>query len=140
MGRGALLLGFVPCLSDLRFVPVSVSHYVLFPFLSRLPLPASPPAPVSTQPVQMVAAAPPKTLMVTMSAAPPLAPLAPAAPAPMGGVRVSCSGCRKVLLKGQTAYQRKGSSQLFCSTMCLTGYTVPAVQSVAKKTCHSCQK
>ncbi|XP_023687950.2 zinc finger MYM-type protein 4 isoform X2 [Paramormyrops kingsleyae] len=101
---------------------------------------SNPTAPVSTQPVQMVAAAPPKTLMVTMSAAPPLTPLAPAAPSPMGGVRVSCSGCRKVLLKGQTAYQRKGSSQLFCSTMCLTGYTVPAVQSVAKKTCHSCQK
>ncbi|XP_068015422.1 zinc finger MYM-type protein 4-like isoform X8 [Melanerpes formicivorus] len=57
-------------------------------------------------------------------------------------VRVSCSGCRKILQKGQTAYQRKGSTQLFCSTLCLTGYTVPVSRPPAstKKTCSSCSK
>ncbi|KAG9492817.1 hypothetical protein GDO78_001013 [Eleutherodactylus coqui] len=69
-------------------------------------------------------------------------PAAPAVPAP--SVRVSCSGCKKVLQKGQTAYQRKGSTQLFCSTLCLTGYTVPppAPRPVppAKRTCSSCSK
>ncbi|XP_078480436.1 zinc finger MYM-type protein 4-like [Lampetra planeri] len=39
---------------------------------------------------------------------------------------VSYSGCSKVLLKGQTAFQRKGSTQLFCSTVCLTGHLPPA--------------
>ncbi|XP_078537259.1 zinc finger MYM-type protein 4 isoform X2 [Lissotriton helveticus] len=67
-------------------------------------------------------------------------PAVPAIPPPT--VRVSCSGCKKVLQKGQTAYQRKGSTQLFCSTLCLTGYTVPAARppSMTKKTCASCSK
>ncbi|XP_071432620.1 zinc finger MYM-type protein 4-like isoform X3 [Pithys albifrons albifrons] len=63
---------------------------------------------------------------------------------PGTAVRVSCSGCKKVLQKGQTAYQRKGSTQLFCSTLCLTGYTVPASRPPAppptKRTCSSCSK
>ncbi|XP_067167432.1 zinc finger MYM-type protein 4 isoform X3 [Apteryx mantelli] len=61
---------------------------------------------------------------------------------PTTAVRVSCSGCKKILQKGQTAYQRKGSTQLFCSTLCLTGYTVPASRPPAstKKTCSSCSK
>ncbi|KAM6399748.1 zinc finger MYM-type protein 4-like [Rhynochetos jubatus] len=61
---------------------------------------------------------------------------------PSTAVRVSCSGCKKNLQKGQTAYQRKGSTQLFCSTLCLTGYTVPASRPPAstKKTCSSCSK
>lgn len=61
---------------------------------------------------------------------------------PGTAVRVSCSGCKKILQKGQTAYQRKGSTQLFCSTLCLTGYTVPACRPPAstKKTCSSCSK
>ncbi|NWT01048.1 ZMYM4 protein, partial [Mionectes macconnelli] len=61
---------------------------------------------------------------------------------PSTAVRVSCSGCKKVLQKGQTAYQRKGSTQLFCSTLCLTGYTTPASRPPAstKKTCSSCSK
>ncbi|KAL7980557.1 hypothetical protein Chor_001711 [Crotalus horridus] len=61
---------------------------------------------------------------------------------PSTAVRVSCSGCKKILQKGQTAYQRKGSTQLFCSTLCLTGYTVPATrpQPFTKKTCSSCSK
>ncbi|NWU89462.1 ZMYM4 protein, partial [Upupa epops] len=58
---------------------------------------------------------------------------------PSAAVRVSCSGCKKILQKGQTAYQRKGSTQLFCSTLCLT---VPASRPPAstKKTCSSCSK
>ncbi|XP_066060343.1 zinc finger MYM-type protein 4-like isoform X3 [Chamaea fasciata] len=61
---------------------------------------------------------------------------------PSTAVRVSCSGCKKILQKGQTAYQRKGSTQLFCSTLCLTGYTIPACRPPAstKKTCSSCSK
>ncbi|XP_053942244.1 zinc finger MYM-type protein 4 isoform X5 [Cuculus canorus] len=61
---------------------------------------------------------------------------------PATAVQVSCSGCKKILQKGQTAYQRKGSTQLFCSTLCLTGYTVPASRPPAstKKTCSSCSK
>ncbi|XP_043848255.1 zinc finger MYM-type protein 4 isoform X2 [Dromiciops gliroides] len=61
---------------------------------------------------------------------------------PSTAVRVSCSGCKKILQKGQTAYQRKGSTQLFCSTLCLTGYTVPSARPAApaKKTCSSCSK
>ncbi|XP_063310866.1 zinc finger MYM-type protein 4 isoform X1 [Pelobates fuscus] len=66
----------------------------------------------------------------------------PAVPAvPTTAVRVSCSGCKKTLQKGQTAYQRKGSTQLFCSTLCLTGYTVPPprpIQPPARRTCSSC--
>ncbi|KAF3820041.1 hypothetical protein GH733_015550 [Mirounga leonina] len=60
---------------------------------------------------------------------------------PATAVRVSCSGCKKILQKGQTAYQRKGSTQLFCSTLCLTGYTVPPARPPpppTKKTCSSC--
>lgn len=62
---------------------------------------------------------------------------------PATAIRVSCSGCKKVLQKGQTAYQRKGSTQLFCSTLCLTGYTVPSARQPpppTKKTCSSCSK
>ncbi|KAI1901782.1 hypothetical protein AGOR_G00037940 [Albula goreensis] len=76
------------------------------------------------------------TLPKTVTLNTPLPPLTPS----MGSARVSCSGCKKVLLKGQTAYQRKGSSQLFCSTICLTGYTLPSIKSVLKKTCHYCLK
>uniref|UniRef100_A0A8C8D3L1 TRASH domain-containing protein n=1 Tax=Oncorhynchus tshawytscha TaxID=74940 RepID=A0A8C8D3L1_ONCTS len=53
------------------------------------------------------------------SSIPPLIPMA---------MRVACSACKKVLLKGQTAYQRKGSSDLFCSTSCLTSYSPPPVK------------
>ncbi|KAM8976838.1 zinc finger MYM-type protein 4 isoform 2-T2 [Pelodytes ibericus] len=67
-------------------------------------------------------------------------PTVPAVPAT--SVRVSCSGCKKTLQKGQTAYQRKGSTQLFCSTLCLTGYTVPPARPTppAKRICSSCSR
>ncbi|XP_061074219.1 uncharacterized protein LOC133108596 [Conger conger] len=78
---------------------------------------------------------------------PPAPPPGPAPPprssTPSGGVRASCSGCCKVLQKGQTAFQRKGSSQLFCSTVCLTGCTLPPAPlkpPAPRKTCHYCLK
>ncbi|XP_069751882.1 zinc finger MYM-type protein 4 isoform X2 [Narcine bancroftii] len=57
-------------------------------------------------------------------------------------VRVTCSGCKKILQKGQTAYQRKGSTQLFCSTLCLTGFSTPTSRPLppAKKYCYLCSK
>ncbi|XP_043573788.1 zinc finger MYM-type protein 4 isoform X6 [Chiloscyllium plagiosum] len=63
------------------------------------------------------------------------------ASAPMS-VRVTCSGCKKILKKGQTAYQRKGSTQLFCSTLCLTGLSAstPRLLPPPKKSCYLCNK
>ncbi|KAK2830721.1 hypothetical protein Q5P01_018652 [Channa striata] len=51
---------------------------------------------------------------------------------------MSCSHCKKSLMKGQTAFQRKGSPALFCSTICLTT-SLPSVKGVTK-ICHNCQK
>ncbi|XP_066577820.1 uncharacterized protein LOC136767751 [Amia ocellicauda] len=66
-------------------------------------------------------------------------PLRPTASAPPV-IKLSCSACKVLLQKGQMAYQRKDSTQLFCSTRCLTGSTVPAVPTVLRKTCHFCLK
>ncbi|XP_057560668.1 zinc finger MYM-type protein 1 isoform X3 [Hippopotamus amphibius kiboko] len=56
-------------------------------------------------------------------------------------IQVSCSGCKKILQKGQTAYQRKGSTQLFCSTPCITEY-ISSLNAPAfpKRTCSNCSK
>ncbi|XP_041828802.1 zinc finger MYM-type protein 4-like isoform X2 [Melanotaenia boesemani] len=62
-------------------------------------------------------------------------PQRPPQPPVPGSVR--CSGCSKVLLKGQTAFQRKGSTQLFCSTVCLTGHLPPATKNRA---CFQCNR
>ncbi|XP_062385238.1 zinc finger MYM-type protein 4 isoform X2 [Sardina pilchardus] len=77
----------------------------------------------------------------------PVAPVKAAVPAlaslgqppAASSVCVVCSGCQKVLLKGQTAYQRKGSPQLYCSTICLTGSTGTFIKP-SKRTCHFCIK
>ncbi|KAL1256000.1 hypothetical protein QQF64_014061 [Cirrhinus molitorella] len=45
---------------------------------------------------------------------------------------VLCTTCNKVMLKGHTAFQRSGSSKLYCSPQCLC--------SSKKKTCHCCLK
>ncbi|XP_022378293.1 zinc finger MYM-type protein 5 isoform X3 [Enhydra lutris kenyoni] len=37
--------------------------------------------------------------------------------------KITCAHCRKPLQKGQTAYQRKGSVHLFCSTTCLSSFS-----------------
>ncbi|XP_037548991.1 zinc finger MYM-type protein 4 [Nematolebias whitei] len=52
-------------------------------------------------------------------------------------LHMSCSFCRKNLLKGQTAFQRKGLPALFCSTDCLTT-SLPL--SKGAKICSNCQK
>ncbi|XP_056867750.1 zinc finger MYM-type protein 4-like isoform X2 [Takifugu flavidus] len=68
---------------------------------------------------------------------PVLAPGPPRPPQPTIPGIVRCSGCLKVLLKGQTAFQRKGSTQLFCSTVCLTGHLPPANKN---RTCSQCHR
>ncbi|XP_024863783.1 zinc finger MYM-type protein 4 isoform X3 [Kryptolebias marmoratus] len=83
------------------------------------PLSVRPPLPVPTS-------------IPTLTAIPQLRPPPPPVP---GSVR--CSGCLKVLLKGQTAFQRKGSTQLFCSTVCLTGH-LPAVSKA--RACFQCNR
>ncbi|XP_077006483.1 zinc finger MYM-type protein 1 isoform X3 [Tamandua tetradactyla] len=56
-------------------------------------------------------------------------------------IQVSCSGCKKILQKGQTAYQRKGSTQLFCSTPCITEYISSSNSpALPKRTCSNCSK
>uniref|UniRef100_F7INE3 Zinc finger MYM-type containing 1 n=1 Tax=Callithrix jacchus TaxID=9483 RepID=F7INE3_CALJA len=56
-------------------------------------------------------------------------------------IQVSCSGCKKSLQKGETAYQRKGSTQLFCSIPCITEYILSASSPVpSKRTCSNCSK
>ncbi|KAM8803165.1 zinc finger MYM-type protein 5-like [Rhynchonycteris naso] len=42
---------------------------------------------------------------------------------PTKPVKVTCANCRKPSQKGQTAYQRKGSAHLFCSTTCLFSFS-----------------
>nr|XP_003415536.2 LOW QUALITY PROTEIN: zinc finger MYM-type protein 1 [Loxodonta africana] len=56
-------------------------------------------------------------------------------------IQISCSGCKKILQKGQTAFQRKGSTQLFCSTPCITEYIASASSPAPpKRTCSNCSK
>ncbi|TSK28205.1 Zinc finger MYM-type protein 4 [Bagarius yarrelli] len=60
---------------------------------------------------------------------------------PAASLCVVCSGCKKILLKGQTAFQRKGCPRLYCSPRCLYSSTTGSVPTVgSKKTCHYCLK
>ncbi|XP_033991087.1 zinc finger MYM-type protein 4 isoform X2 [Trematomus bernacchii] len=68
---------------------------------------------------------------------PSLISVPPRQPPPSVPGSVRCSGCSKVLLKGQTAFQRKGSTQLFCSTVCLTGHLPPANKN---RVCFQCNR
>uniref|UniRef100_A0A3P8ZMU0 TRASH domain-containing protein n=1 Tax=Esox lucius TaxID=8010 RepID=A0A3P8ZMU0_ESOLU len=52
-------------------------------------------------------------------------------------VKVTCANCKKPLKKGQTAYQRKGSTHLFCSTTCLSAFSH---KPTPKKSCTMCKK
>ncbi|XP_078401610.1 zinc finger MYM-type protein 2 isoform X2 [Cetorhinus maximus] len=52
-------------------------------------------------------------------------------------MKVICAHCKKPLQKGQTAYQRKGSSYLFCSTTCLSSFSH---KPAPKKLCTTCKK
>ncbi|OWJ99288.1 ZMYM3 [Cervus elaphus hippelaphus] len=53
------------------------------------------------------------------------------------GTKMTCAHCRTPLQKGQTAYQRKGLPQLFCSSSCLTTFSK---KPSGKKTCTFCKK
>lgn len=61
---------------------------------------------------------------------------APVEPSPL---HMSCCNCRKSLVKGQTAFQRKGASAVFCSTTCLTA-TLPSSKGGSNRVCSQCQK
>ncbi|XP_053564502.1 zinc finger MYM-type protein 2 [Bombina bombina] len=56
---------------------------------------------------------------------------------PSKAVKVTCANCKKPLQKGQTAYQRKGSTHLFCSTACLSSFSH---KPAPKKLCTMCKK
>ncbi|XP_075054970.1 zinc finger MYM-type protein 2 [Mixophyes fleayi] len=56
---------------------------------------------------------------------------------PTKAVKVTCANCKKPLQKGQTAYQRKGSTHLFCSTSCLSSFSQ---KPAPKKLCTMCKK
>ncbi|NXG47731.1 ZMYM3 protein, partial [Psilopogon haemacephalus] len=51
--------------------------------------------------------------------------------------KMTCANCRTPLQKGQTAYQRKGLPQLFCSSSCLTTFSK---RPPGKKICAFCKK
>ncbi|NWX97284.1 ZMYM3 protein, partial [Nothoprocta ornata] len=51
--------------------------------------------------------------------------------------KMTCANCRTPLQKGQTAYQRKGLPQLFCSSSCLTTFSK---KPPGKKICAFCKK
>ncbi|XP_014732599.1 PREDICTED: zinc finger MYM-type protein 3 isoform X2 [Sturnus vulgaris] len=51
--------------------------------------------------------------------------------------KMMCANCRTPLQKGQTAYQRKGLPQLFCSSSCLTTFSK---KPPGKKICTFCKK
>nr|XP_012776789.3 zinc finger MYM-type protein 4 isoform X1 [Maylandia zebra] len=72
--------------------------------------------------IQAMASLPVRPPIPVPTSIPALTPIPPRPPQPPVPGSVRCSGCSKVLLKGQTAFQRKGSTQLFCSTVCLTGH------------------
>nr|XP_058897452.1 zinc finger MYM-type protein 5 isoform X1 [Kogia breviceps] len=55
---------------------------------------------------------------------------------PTKPAKITCANCKKPLQKGQTAYQRKGSAHLFCSTTCLSSFShkhTPKKRKVACK-------
>ncbi|KAK7125022.1 hypothetical protein R3I94_019167 [Phoxinus phoxinus] len=60
--------------------------------------------------------------------------------APANAIGVVCTGCHKVLLKGQTAFQRKGCPKLYCSPQCLCSTSTMVVKIPQKKQCYHCLK
>ncbi|TKS89075.1 Zinc finger MYM-type protein 4 [Collichthys lucidus] len=53
-------------------------------------------------------------------------------------VQMICSHCKKSMLKGQTAYQKKGFTDVFCSKNCL--FALFPVNKPVTKTCHNCHQ
>ncbi|XP_077587739.1 zinc finger MYM-type protein 4-like isoform X2 [Stigmatopora nigra] len=87
------------------------------------------------QAVAPLSVRPPAPIHTSLAA---LTQLRPRPPVPPIAGSVRCSGCMKILLKGQTAFQRKGSTQLFCSTVCLTGHLPPRVEGKGNQLCSLC--
>ncbi|XP_007464581.1 PREDICTED: zinc finger MYM-type protein 5 [Lipotes vexillifer] len=54
---------------------------------------------------------------------------------PTKPAKITCANCKKPLQKGQTAYQRKGSAHLFCSTTCLSSFSHKPAPKKRKVTC-----
>ncbi|XP_034748086.1 uncharacterized protein LOC117956880 isoform X2 [Etheostoma cragini] len=52
--------------------------------------------------------------------------------------KMNCSHCKKCMMKGQTAYQKKGFTEVFCSKNCL--FEIFPVNKPVSKTCHYCLK
>lgn len=59
----------------------------------------------------------------------------PASTATQVDLPASCSACRKVLMDGETVYQRKSHADIFCSTSCLLKFYQ---MKPGKRTCHFC--
>ncbi|KAM4725563.1 zinc finger MYM-type protein 4-like isoform 2-T2 [Anableps anableps] len=53
-------------------------------------------------------------------------------------VKMNCSHCKKIMTKGQTAYQKKGFTDVFCSKDCLFEMFPP--NKAAQRTCYYCLK
>ncbi|XP_049890842.1 uncharacterized protein LOC126384039 isoform X1 [Epinephelus moara] len=51
---------------------------------------------------------------------------------------MNCSNCKLNMMKGQTAYQKKGFTDVFCSKNCL--FKMFPVNKPVNKTCHYCLK
>ncbi|XP_032391770.1 uncharacterized protein LOC116701860 isoform X1 [Etheostoma spectabile] len=52
--------------------------------------------------------------------------------------KMNCSHCKKCMMKGQTAYQKKGFAEVFCSKNCL--FEMFPINKPVPKTCHYCLK
>ncbi|XP_045080282.1 zinc finger MYM-type protein 3-like isoform X3 [Coregonus clupeaformis] len=64
-------------------------------------------------------------------------PPPPRPPPPRQPTRVLCANCSGMLQSGQTAYQRRGQPQLFCSSTCLNSFGKKAPK---KKPCAFCKR
>ncbi|XP_050925183.1 uncharacterized protein LOC108898774 [Lates calcarifer] len=53
-------------------------------------------------------------------------------------IQMTCSNCKMSMMMGQTAYQKKGFTDVFCSKSCL--FEKFPVNKPATKTCHYCHK
>ncbi|CAH6830234.1 zinc finger MYM-type protein 5 [Phodopus roborovskii] len=49
--------------------------------------------------------------------------------------KITCANCKNPLQKGQTAYQRKGSAHLFCTTTCLSSFSHKRTRKTRNVTC-----
>uniref|UniRef100_A0A8C0WBV6 TRASH domain-containing protein n=1 Tax=Castor canadensis TaxID=51338 RepID=A0A8C0WBV6_CASCN len=49
--------------------------------------------------------------------------------------KITCANCKNPLQKGQTAYQRKGSAHLFCSTTCLSSFSHKRARKTRNAAC-----